>query len=540
MTQLDELLLGVWREAGRHTDITTSTTNIAQLMARSMPLQQVLVRRIEPERSCLETVGIGTEKIAPWPLGERSECHPIDLQRLLAWCHRGQVTLQGRGATKMRDLVAAVPREMEEEILAGPLLSEPGTCGLILLLAAPAQHFTPLHQQMLQAILEPVAAALENDRRLRELTALREAAEADKQSLLRRLGRTGVQEVIVGADGRLRPVMERVALVSPSDVPVLILGETGSGKEVIARAIHTRSARAAGPFMRVNCGAIPPDLIDSELFGHEKGSFTGAVGTRRGWFERADEGTLFLDEIGELPAAAQVRLLRVLQEGMFERVGGERSLKVDVRIVAATHQDLAMMVQHQRFREDLWYRIAVFPIVLPPLREHPEDIAALAKHFAQRAAVRFGLTPQLPSPQDFVLLTDYSWPGNVRELIAVIDRAAILGAGKRLEVGKALGSIPGVSSLSPTTDQLPPPQPSLAAKCLSLDTAMAQHIEAVLEMTHGRVEGPHGAARLLGINPYTLRGRMRKLGIDWSRFRRPSGPSSTMARPSPAHGPSVP
>jgi transcriptional regulator with GAF, ATPase, and Fis domain len=520
MSQLDELLLGVWREAGRHSDITTATPNIAQLLARCMPLQQVLVRRIEPERSCLETVGIGTEENASWTLGERSDCHPRHLQRLMAWCHRGEVALWGRDASHARDMVVAVPAGVDDELLIGPLVSEHGTCGVIMLLATPAHHFTALHQQMLQAILEPVAAALENDWRLRELTALREAAEADKQSLLRRLGRTDVQEAIVGAEGRLRPVLERVALVSPSDVPVLILGETGSGKEVIARAIHTRSARAAGPFIRVNCGAIPPDLIDSELFGHEKGSFTGAVGTRRGWFERADEGTLFLDEIGELPAAAQVRLLRVLQEGVFERVGGERSLKVDVRIVAATHQDLATMVQQQNFREDLWYRIAVFPIVLPPLREHPEDIAALAEHFAQRAAIRFGLTPQLPSPQDIALLTDYSWPGNVRELIAVIDRAAILGAGKRLEVGKALGSIPEVSALPPTAEQPPPLQPSVASRRLSLDTAMAQHIEAALEATHGRVEGPHGAARLLGINPHTLRGRMRKLGIDWRRFRR--------------------
>jgi transcriptional regulator with GAF, ATPase, and Fis domain len=327
---------------------------------------------------------------------------------------------------------------MEGEILIGPLVSDHGACGVVLLQATPSQRFTPHHQQMLQALLEPLATALETDRRLHELTALREAAEADKQSLLRRLGRDEVAETIVGADGRLRPVMERVALVSRSDVPVLLLGETGSGKEVIARAIHTRSARNTGPFIRVNCGAVPPDLIDSELFGHEKGSFTGAVSTRRGWFERADEGTLFLDEIGELPLAAQVRLLRVLQEGTFERVGGERSLKVDVRVVAATHRDLAMMVQQGRFREDLWYRIAVFPIVLPPLREHPEDIAALADHFARRAAVRFGLTLQLPSPQDVALLTSYSWPGNVRELTTVLDRAAILGAGKRLEVAKAL------------------------------------------------------------------------------------------------------
>src|SRR5262249_814758 len=272
-----------------------------------------------------------------------------------------------------------------------------------------------------------------------ELMALREAAEAEKQSLLRRLGRAEEGETIIGAAGRLRPVMERVDLVSRSDVPVLLFGETGSGKEVIARAIHIRSTPGNGPFIRVNCGAIPLDLIDTELFGHEKGSFTGAVNTRRGWFERADEGTLFLDEIGELPLAAQVRLLRVVQEGVFERVGGERPRTVEVRIVAATHRDLATMAQDGSFREDLWYRLAGFPIMLPPLREHPEDIAALAEHLARRAAVRFGFALQLPSPQDLTLLTNYAWPGNVRELATVIDRAAILGAGKSLEIAKALG-----------------------------------------------------------------------------------------------------
>jgi transcriptional regulator with GAF, ATPase, and Fis domain len=487
-----------------------------------MPVAQVAVRRIDIERSCLETVGVATESVASWTIGERSECPPTDLKQLLAWCHRGEVARQSGGEKPLRTALAAVPAGSGEELLIGPLVSEHGTCGVIILLAALHQHFTSLHRDLLQAILEPVAAALENDRRLRELSALREAAEADKQSLLRRLGRTDVTEPIIGAEGRLRPVMERVALVSPSDLPVLILGETGSGKEVIARAIHTRSARAAGPFIRVNCGAIPPDLIDSELFGHERGSFTGAVSTRRGWFERANEGTLFLDEIGELPAAAQVRLLRVLQEGVFERVGGERSLKVDVRIVAATHQDLASMVQYQKFREDLWYRIAVFPIVLPPLREHPEDIAALAEHFARRAAVRFGLLPQLPSPQDIALLADYAWPGNVRELIAVIDRAAILGAGKRLEIGKALGLMPGVTSQPQPMDPAPGSAALPGSPSVSLDRAMTKHIEAALEATLGRVEGRYGAARLLGINPQTLRGRMRKLGIDWRRFRRPS------------------
>ena len=285
------------------------------------------------------------------------------------------------------------------------------------------------------------------------MAALREAAEADKRSLLTKLGRKDLGETIVGVESGLRAVMERVELVARSDAPVLIFGETGTGKELIARAIHTRSARRNGPFDRVNCGAIPPELIDSQLFGHERGAFTGAVEARRGWFERADGGTLFLDEIGELPPAAQVRMLRILQDGWMERVGGEKPINVDVRIVAATHRDLASMVAEGRFREDLWYRIAVFPIVLPPLRERREDIAQLAPHFAERAATRFGLAPVVPTAEDLALLAAYSWPGNVRELAAVIDRAAILGDGKRLDVATALGVGAGPPPAPPDPDR---------------------------------------------------------------------------------------
>ncbi len=519
MEQFATLMLQVWEIASRHTEMAIATTDITRLLAQWMPLGQLLVRRIEPERSCIETVGIGPDQPSPRSLGDRSNCTPAHVQRLLAWCRRRKVIRWPHGGRTEQALAAAIPSGLEGELCVGPLVSEPETYGLVLLCVAPGQQFTSLHEQMLQGLLEPCAIALTNDRRLRELIALREAAEADKQSLLRRLGRAEMAETIVGAEGRLRPVMERVALVSRSDVPVLLLGETGSGKEVIARAIHTRSPRATGPFLRVNCGAIPPDLIDSELFGHEKGSFTGAVGTRRGWFERADEGTLFLDEIGELPLAAQVRLLRVLQESVLERVGGERSLTVDVRVIAATNHDLAAMVHQGQFREDLWYRIAVFPILLPPLREHPEDIAALAEHFARRAAVRFGLPLQLPSAADLALLTQYAWPGNVRELIAVIDRAAILGVGQDLEVAKALGVIPPPRPALPISDQAPVESPSAVATPLPLDAAMKQHIEAALTMTHGRVDGPHGAARLLRINPHTLRGKMRKLAIHWQQFR---------------------
>jgi transcriptional regulator with GAF, ATPase, and Fis domain len=375
-------------------------------------------------------------------------------------------------------------------------------------------------------------------------------------------------------EGGFRPVMERAGQVAPSDVPVLILGETGSGKEVVARAIHARSRRAGGPFLRVNCGAIPTGLVDSELFGHERGSFTGASAQRKGWFERADGGTLFLDEVGELPPHAQVRLLRILQDGSFERVGGQRALHVDVRIVAATHRDLRAMVADGRFREDLWYRIAVFPIEVPPLRERPEDMPALATHFALRAATRFGTPPRIPSQEEVNLLLGYPWPGNVRELLSVIDRAVILGDGRSLEIATALG-VAGPQSTahltthgSVTSEAMRPlgasPQaaeggaqrgesvtseamrplgasPQAAeggaqraegersqqtrdssasnGDFLPLDQAIRRHIEAALARTRGRIEGARGAAVLLGINPYTLRSKMRKLAIDWSRYR---------------------
>ncbi len=326
---------------------------------------------------------------------------------------------------------------------------------------------------------------------------------------------------IVGIGSGLRAVMERVELVSKSDVPVLIFGETGSGKEVVARQIHNGSPRAERPFIRVNCGAIPHELIDSQLFGHEKGAFTGATETRQGWFERADGGTLLLDELGELPLAAQVRLLRILQDGWLDRVGSQQPISVDVRIVAATHRDLPSMVAAGQFREDLWYRLAVFPIVIPPLRERCEDIPELARHFALRAATRFGLYPVAPTREDIELLISYSWPGNVRELATVIDRAAILGDGKQLEVAKSLG-VPThpVAPLVPSIVEPPPPMRPLSAKeIVPLDDVIRRHIESALTATGGRIEGPRGAAKALKINPHTLRGRMRKLKIDWKEFR---------------------
>jgi len=312
---------------------------------------------------------------------------------------------------------------------------------------------------------------------------------------------------VIGADAGLREVMRHVDQVAPTDAPVLLLGETGSGKDVVARSIHRRSARAAGPILRVNCGAIAPELIDSELFGHERGSFTGAATQRRGWFERASGGTLFLDEIGELTLAAQVRLLRVLQDGTFERVGGGEELRADVRVIAATHRDLGAMVRAGRFREDLWYRINVYAIRLPPLRQRRADLPALAAHFAERAGLRLGTQKLAVRAEDLALLQAYDWPGNVRELAAVIDRAAILGGGVRLEIRRALGN------------GEPPSMPDPVDSFPTLDAAMREHIERALVRTRGKIEGASGAAKLLGLHANTLRSRMEKLGVQWERFR---------------------
>jgi transcriptional regulator with GAF, ATPase, and Fis domain len=323
------------------------------------------------------------------------------------------------------------------------------------------------------------------------------------------------EERLIGGDTGLAAVMTRARIVSRSSAPVLLFGETGTGKEIIARSIHEHSPYRNGPFRRVNCGAIPSELIDSELFGHEQGAFTGAVARRKGWFEQADSGTLFLDEVGELALAAQVRLLRVVQESEVVRVGGERPIRVNVRIVAATHRDLPAMVEERSFREDLYYRLSVFPIVIPPLRDRPSDIRAFAEYFAERAANRFGLRPLPIADEDIALLTQYQWPGNVREMAAVMDRAVLVGQGRTLSVAAALGqSAPTTNAALPRTADATSP-----AVIAPLDDVIRRHIEAALEQTHGRVEGPHGAARLLRINPHTLRARMRKLKIDWGGFR---------------------
>jgi Transcriptional regulator containing GAF, AAA-type ATPase, and DNA binding domains len=507
---MEPLLLDVWQEVGRHLELSDAVENIAALLAPTLPLSAIEILHFDLRRADLETVAISRRDGWPPIHGRKIGLAVERFETLIDWSRRERVASLSAKAAWPGALVPLQDLYVHGDTLIGALKDrQVQPVGLVVLQAGP-EGFEPSHRALLEGLLEPLAVAVENDARLRELSHLRATAEADKQSLLNQLGRKAVSDTIVGADGDLRSVLLRVDQVARSDSSVLLLGETGSGKEVVARAIHDRSHRAQGPFIRVNCGAIPPELIDSELFGHEKGSFTGAVGQHKGWFERADSGTLFLDEIGELPVAVQVRLLQVLQDGSLYRVGGEQPLQADVRVIAATHRDLAAMIRQGAFREDLWYRIAVFPIIIPPLRERPQDIPELARHFARRAAVKLGLHLQLPTTQDIKLLQSYPWPGNVREMAAVIERAAILGEGQHLEIATALGlAIPNRPGTAPSARPAFP----------TLDQAMIDHIRSALSRTHGRIEGPKGAAKLLGINPHTLRSRMRKLGIDPAPFR---------------------
>ncbi|MDZ4780482.1 MAG: sigma-54 dependent transcriptional regulator [Planctomycetia bacterium] len=519
------LLLEIWREACRHIEIQEATANITTFLAKHLPLGGVIVRRVEEAHRTIATVaaaGVG-RWVPPEPSG--SPVSVTQLRRLRRW-GEGRKLLRQRQDDSSAESRVLIPLDIRGDVLVGPLGAAGALTGVLIVVAKEGHAFDAEHRKLVRALLEPFSVALDNDHRVHELASLRETAEAERRTLLTRLGRSEMDEPVVGVETGLKPVMERVALVAPSDAPVLILGETGTGKEVIARAIHNRSPRHANPFIRVNCGAIPAELIDSQLFGHEKGSFTGAGEMRQGWFERADGGTLFLDEIGELPLQAQVRFLRVLQDGYLERVGGQQPIRVDVRIVAATHRDLASMVQHKEFREDLWYRLAVFPLVLPPLRERLDDISELAQHFSERSATRLGLPLVRPTPEDILLLAEYDWPGNIRELRTVIERAAILGDGKRLEIAKALGVIPPrVAQPASLTSHTAPRPGSFATEAptreglLTLDDAVRRHIERALQATRGKIEGPRGTAALLHINPHTLRAKMRKLSVDWSRFR---------------------
>jgi transcriptional regulator with GAF, ATPase, and Fis domain len=363
------------------------------------------------------------------------------------------------------------------------------------------------HARFVQLLNEPFAIALVNYLRHKEVLDLKALLAEENEYLKDELRRANGREII-GADFGLKGVMEMVRMVAPMDSPVLILGETGTGKEIIANAIHSMSPRREAPFIKVNCGAIPDSLIDSELFGHEKGAFTGALYQKRGRFERAHGGTIFLDEIGELPPGAQVRLLRVLQEKEIERVGGKYSLEVDIRVIAATNKNLERLLMEGQFREDLYFRLKVFPIVLPPLRDRRIDIPTLVYYFIQKKSREMGITssPTLALGA-MERLQSYQWPGNVRELENAVEKALIINRSGVL----MFSDIPGQREFHDPDKVLD------SNDEFNINHLVANHIQRVLNFTGGQVHGPAGAAHLLNMSPSTLRRKMKKLGIPFGR-----------------------
>jgi len=333
-----------------------------------------------------------------------------------------------------------------------------------------------------------------------ELQQLKNQLEAENIYLQQELHSDEQFGEIVGQSDAIKYVLFKITQVAPTDTTVLITGETGTGKELVARAIHGASSRKDRPLIKVNCGALAPTLIESELFGHEKGAFTGAVGRKLGRFELANGGTIFLDEIGELPPELQVKLLRVIQENEFERLGGNKTIKVDVRIIAATNRNLKAEVDQGTFREDLWYRVNVYPITMPPLRQRREDVPLLVEHFANMYAKKFGKNIASVSPRTMEELQEHSWPGNIRELANVIERAVIHTHGSVLQV---------VDHFKPVAVESVPTE--------TLEEVEREYIIRTLENTGWRIEGPQGAAKILGLNPSTLRTRMIKLGIQRRR-----------------------
>jgi formate hydrogenlyase transcriptional activator len=407
-----------------------------------------------------------------------------------------------------------------EVVCCVPLATPTRKIGTINFASRNPEAFTAPDVELLQQVAGQVAIALENTLAFEEIDRLKDKLAVEKLYLEEEIRTEFNFEEIIGESQLLKRALSQVELAAPAATTVLILGETGTGKELIARAIHNLSPRRDRTFVKVNCAAIPAGLLESELFGHERGAFTGALAQKIGRFEFADRGTLFLDEVGDLPLELQPKLLRVLQEQEFERLGGTRTIRVDVRVVAATNSDLAALVSERKFRSDLYYRLNVFPIQLPALRERPEDVPLLVRYFVQKFSRRQNKTVAYIPADVMDALVNYPWPGNIRELENLIERAVLLSPGKDLRVPLAElkefspPSLPSVASVERNRVPAPASPPtSLPTPLSTLDEAQRQHILRVLRQTRWRIAGPNGAASILGMKRTTLQARMRKLGI---------------------------
>jgi formate hydrogenlyase transcriptional activator len=430
--------------------------------------------------------------------------------------------LLARGAEIDRfsnEIIRTLRSEGVQTICCVPLITQGRTLGTLNLASRREDAFPPEDVEILQQVSAQIAIAVENALAFKQIDALKDKLAEEKLYLEEEIRSEFNFEEIVGDSAALKRALAQVEVVAPAGTAVLITGETGTGKELIARAIHNLSPRRERTFVKINCAAIPGGLLESELFGHERGAFTGALTQKIGRFELADHGTLFLDEVADLPLDLQPKLLRVLQEQEFERLGSNRTQRVDVRIVAATNGDLAKLVAERAFRTDLYYRLNVFPIHIPALRERPEDVPLLVRYFVQKFSLRLNKSVAFVPAEAMEALAGYSWPGNIRELENFIERAVLLSPGRELRVpvselksataagGAGDESSPSLSS-APLTSSV-----STSASISTLEDAERQHILRALRRTEWRIAGPKGAAVVLGMKRTTLQARMRKLGI---------------------------
>jgi formate hydrogenlyase transcriptional activator len=394
-----------------------------------------------------------------------------------------------------------------QSVCSVPLLAQGRAVGVLTMGSMRENALTEEDIELLTQIAQQIALATDNAMAYREIEKLKNKLTEEKLYLEDEIRTDGNFEEIIGESPALRQILAQIQRVAPTDSTILIRGETGTGKELIARAIHNLSSRRSRTMVKVNCAAIPMGLLESELFGHERGAFTGAISQRIGRFELANQGSLFLDEVGDIPLELQPKLLRVLQEQQFERLGSTRTQQVDVRLIAATNCDLEKMVGDRQYRSDLYYRLNVFPVTIPPLRDRPEDIPLLVRFFAQRFARRMKKPIESIPAKTSAALARYHWPGNVRELENVIERAIILSRGPELEV--PLGEL----KVTPEPASLPLARPQTVSGDSTLQSVERDHILQVLEETKWLVAGPAGAAAKLGMKRTTLQAKMRKLGI---------------------------
>jgi len=407
------------------------------------------------------------------------------------------------------ELVRVLREKGITSVCCVPLITKGRAFGTLNLASRRLDAFTEGDAELLDRVAAQIAIAVENALAFKEIDSLKNRLAVEKLYLEEEIRSEFNFEEIVGESPVIKRALAQVELAAPGDTTVLVLGETGTGKELIARAIHNLSSRRERTFVKINCAAIPTGLLESELFGHERGAFTGAIAQKVGRFELADRGTIFLDEVGDIPLELQPKLLRVLQEHEFERLGATRTIHVDARVVAATNADLGRLVAERKFRSDLFYRLNVFPIQIPPLRDRREDIPLLVRYFVQKFSLRLNKIVQYVPTEAMDALVSYSWPGNIRELENLLERAVILSPGKELRV--PLSELRNAHSVIAAEEV--PPAVSPSAPVATLEEAERQHILRALRQTQWRIAGPRGAATLLGMKRTTLQARIRKLGI---------------------------